>query len=39
MRESIPNKYLFPDTSTLRFVVPDSGGEINIELPEELRSR
>ena len=38
-RESIPKKYLFPDTSPLRFVVPESGGEIHIEIPEGLQTR
>ncbi len=37
VRQSIPQKYYQQDNNPLKFTVGESGGEINIEIPEDLK--
>ena len=36
VRESIPRKYNGVDSTPLKFTVPESGGVIDIDIPEKL---
>src|SRR5262245_37095880 len=39
MRESVPNPYSSPAETPLKYTVPESGGEVNIDVPAKIGGR